>query len=70
MSTSVHHWKEWPEDCPKCGNPLQVFTVYREESWAGDGDVACCADPECGTRGQIRVQCDEGEACAWAEFSG
>jgi hypothetical protein len=51
-------WKDWPEDCPECGGPLQVFSDHPEGDCARDGDTVRCKDPECGTTGQIRFSLD------------
>ena len=58
-------WKDWPEDCPECGGPLQVFSDDPEDGWAYDGDKVRCIDPECGTTGQITADAEE---CCHAIF--
>ena len=58
-------WKDWPEECPECGGPLQVFSDEPEDGWACDGDKVRCIDPECGTTGQISA---DAESCAHAVF--
>ena len=58
-------WKDWPEDCPECGGPLQVFSDHPEDGWARDGDTVRCIDSECGTTGQISAN---GEGCCHAVF--
>jgi hypothetical protein len=60
-----YRWKEWPENCPECGGPLEVFTEYVEDGWANDRDTVRCVDPECGTTGLIFVGTDQE---AWATF--
>jgi hypothetical protein len=62
-SPPEYRWKDWPEDCPECGGPLEVFTQYTADGWASDGDTVHCVDPECGTIGHISVDREEG-ACA------
>lgn len=62
---SEYRWKGWPEDCPECGGPLEVFTRHAGDGWAGDGDTVRCVDPECGIAGHISVDTEHG---AYAMF--
>jgi N6-adenosine-specific RNA methylase IME4 len=55
----LYAWKDWPEDCPECGGPLQVFTDDSREGWATHGDTVRCVDPECGARGHINADAED-----------
>jgi endogenous inhibitor of DNA gyrase (YacG/DUF329 family) len=42
-------WKDFPEDCPECGETSQIFTILDEEGSGYDGDPVRC--PACGCHG-------------------
>lgn len=52
-------WKEWPEDCPVCGEKLHVFTNDPRDGWARDGDKAFCMNLYCNARGHISCNVED-----------
>lgn len=54
-------WKkiDWGDECPECGDGVEVFTDCTLENQACDGDEARCTG--CKTRGWVAVG-DENDA--------
>lgn len=58
----MKHWKDFTDECPRCGNTASVFTSAKGE-YVYDGDNAECF--ECGLLGSVCVDENydgEGEA--------
>ncbi len=48
-------WKSWPDDCPECGNDMEIETAASEEGQCFDGDNVRCIDKECGFKSILTV---------------
>ena len=56
------------EECPECGNDIEVFTKSEEFDFAYDDEMVRCVDPLCGRyvdTGQIIVDGEDNAYINW-----
>ena len=49
----MKQWKDWPDDCPECGDALEIETDALEEGECYDGDAVKCI--ACGFKSGMSV---------------
>ena len=54
----------WGDECPNCGDGVEVFTDCKYDNQAYDGDEARCVD--CGKKGWVSADEDR----AWVNWEG
>jgi len=61
-------WRLWPGDnCPKCGDEVEIFTASDEDGLGYDGDTARCVECKY-DKGYLSVEALDSCFINWVEF--
>lgn len=56
---------DWIDECPVCGEEVEVYTDCKEFNTAYDGDLARCK--ECHHKGWVSVYDDDAACIMWED---